>query len=337
MADRTQELTLLLKAKIAGQGALDTMSLGLDKVADKARGVGDELGRMGGSLGAGLGNLTENLLTGQDFATAATNLGAFMAGEMVQEFSGDLAAKLGSSTLVAGLAAPLAGIGTAIGGLISAAIPIGMALLPFIIIGAIVAAIAVLIFNEDIRNKVFAFVGELISNIGKFLGNIGATLLAAIGAGVDWVAKNIGPFVGGLVGAIIDGLVSLPGKIADVIASAFRNLKIDIGPFHISGTKGITIDLPTIEGPGPGGTGKTGFYPKHSQGGGWVGLEGPEIRMVGEAGPEYVIPNHALGAGSPTTVVIQIAGQTVAQVLLPLLSGELAAGLQSSAPTALRT
>jgi hypothetical protein len=332
MADRTQELTLLLKAKIAGQGALDTMSLGLDKVAEKARGVGEDLGRMGSSLGAGLGNLTENLLTGQDFGTAATNLGAFMAGEMVQEFSGDLATKLGSSTLIAGLAAPLASIGAGIGGLISAAIPIGMALLPVILIGAIIAAIAVLIFNEDIRNKVFAFIGGVIGNIGKALSGLGATLLDLVGKGITFIATNIGPFVGGLVKAIIDGLISLPGKIADVIRSAFASIKIDIGPFHIRPT-GVTIDLPKFE-TGPA-TGAAAAHPlPHSQGGGWVGLHGPEIRVVGEAGPEYVVPNHALGGrGGPTVVNIHIAGQHVASVLLPLLSGELAGEFDTAAAT----
>lgn len=332
--DRTQELTLLLRAKIAGQGAIDTLNQGLDKVADKARGVGEDLGRMGGSLKAGLGNLTENLLTGQDFGQAATNLGAFMAGEMVQEFSGSLATKLGSSTLIAGLAAPLAGIGTAIGGLISAAIPIGMALLPVIIVGAIVAAIAVLIFNEEIRNKVFAFVGEVIGNIGKFLGGLGQTLLDLVGKGIDFIAKNIGPFVGGLVKAIIDGLISLPGKIADVIRDAFANLKIDIGPFHIRST-GVTIDLPDINAPaGTTGSPHGQMSPKGSASGGWVGLSGPEIRLVGEVGPEYVVPNSALkGAGGGTPVIIQIAGQTVATVLLPLLSAELSRELDAAAPT----
>lgn len=331
--DRTQELTLLLRAKIAGQGAVDTFNVGLDKVADKARGVGEELGRMGGSLKAGLGNLTENLLTGQDFGTAATNLGAFMAGEMVQEFSGNLAAKLGSSTLIAGLAAPLAGIGTAIGGLISAAIPIGMALLPVIIIGAIVAAIAVLVFNEEIRNKVFAFVGEVIGNIGKFLGGLGKTLLDLVGKAIDFIATNIGPFVGGLVKSIIDGLISLPGKIADVIRSAFAKLDFTIGPFHITG-HGITIDLPDVNTPaGATGSPHGQMSPKGSALGGWVGLSGPEVRLVGEVGPEYVVPNSALKGMGATTVVIQIAGQTVATVLLPLLSGELAAELDAAAPT----
>ena len=49
----------------------------------------------------------------------------------------------------------------------------------------------------------------------------------------------------------------------------------------------------------PLGVGKGG----HAAGG-WVGLNGPEISLLGERGPEYVVPNHALGGmgggGGPT-------------------------------------
>jgi hypothetical protein len=34
---------------------------------------------------------------------------------------------------------------------------------------------------------------------------------------------------------------------------------------------------------------------KHA-GGGWVGLNGPELSWLGESGPEYVVPHHKLGS-----------------------------------------
>ena len=332
MTDRTQELTLLLRAKIAGQGALDTMSLGLDKVADKAAGIGRSFSGMGSALANGLGNATETLASGGGLGQAAAGLGVYMAGQLVENFGGNLIEKLGSSSLVAAISAPLAAVGTAIGGLISAAIPIGMALLPVILIGAIVAAIAVLIFNEDIRNKVFGFIGGVIDNISKALGGIGQTLLDLVGKGIDFIAKNIGPFVGGLVKAIIDGLISLPGKIADVIRQAFASLNIVIGPFHITG-HGITIDLPDINPPSPSSGAQMPAGQQHHAMGGWVGLHGPEVGLLGERGPEYIVPNSALKGMGATTVVIQIAGQTIASVLLPLLSGELAAELDAASPS----
>lgn len=336
MADRTQELTLLLRAQIKGQGIVDDFKMGLDGVAEKAHTAAERLEGMGRATAVGLGMAAGTLLTGGSLGEAAAQLGVHIAEELTETFGEQAIAKLTSSSLMATLTAPLAAVGSTIGAAISAAIPIGMALLPVILIGAIVAAIAVLIFNEDIRNKVFDFIGGVIRNIQKALGDLPATLLDLVGKGVDFVAKNIGPFVGGLVKSIVDGLVSLPGKIVDVIASAFRNLKIDIGPFHIRST-GVTIDLPDINAPGGRSTtpGSSSDY-IHGEGG-WVGLHGPELGILGDKGPEYIIPNRDLGSLGGTTVVIQIAGQTVASVLLPLLSGELAAELQAAAPTALRT
>ncbi|HEV8282349.1 MAG TPA: hypothetical protein VGQ02_10840 [Candidatus Limnocylindrales bacterium] len=331
MADRTQELTLLLRAKIAGQGALDTMSLGLDKVAEKASGIGRSFSGMGSALANGLGNATETLASGGGLGQAAAGLGVYMAGQLVENFGGNLIEKLASSSLVAAISAPLAAVGSTIGGIIAAAIPIGMALLPFILIGAIVAAIGVLIFNEEIRNKVLAFVGQVIGNIGKFLGDVGKTLLDKIGAGVDWVAKNIGPFVGGLVKAIIDGLVSLPGKIADVIRDAFRSLKIDIGPFHIRST-GVTIDLPEINLPSGVAGGKGGVT--HYQSGGWAGLKGPELAIIGEHEPELVTPLSKLGGGggglAGATIVLMIGATEVARAIIPAVSEALYYELQAA-------
>jgi hypothetical protein len=42
--------------------------------------------------------------------------------------------------------------------------------------------------------------------------------------------------------------------------------------------------------------------------GGWAGLHGPELAWLGERGPEYVIPNHALGGGgAPESLTINVA------------------------------
>lgn len=50
-------------------------------------------------------------------------------------------------------------------------------------------------------------------------------------------------------------------------------------------------------------------------GGGWVGLHGPELGWLGERGPEYVVPNSALGTGGGMQhVVVDIAiGGSVAE------------------------
>src|SRR6185369_2219095 len=125
--------------------------------------------------------------------------------ELTETFGEQAISKFTSSALLATITAPLAAVGSAIGGIIAAAIPIGMALLPVIIIGAIVAAIAVLILNEDIRNKVFGFVGGLLKWIGDALGKLGAVLGDALGAAWTFISKTVPELGGKIVGGIIDG------------------------------------------------------------------------------------------------------------------------------------
>jgi TP901 family phage tail tape measure protein len=60
-------------------------------------------------------------------------------------------------------------------------------------------------------------------------------------------------------------------------------------------------------GRGPAGVGAWEGIPGHAAGG-WVGLRGPELGLLGERGPEYVIPNHALrGGGAPESMTINVA------------------------------
>lgn len=83
--------------------------------------------------------------------------------------------------------------------------------------------------------------------IPKFIATIGS-LIGQIPALAGRLASAAVKMGGNFVSGFIRGLASLPGKIADVIRSAFRNLRIDIGPFHINAS-GVTIDLPNINLP----------------------------------------------------------------------------------------
>ncbi len=66
------------------------------------------------------------------------------------------------------------------------------------------------------------------------------------------------------------------------------------------------VDLGTISVTKGGGAGG-GFA-----NGGWVGLHGPEMAMLGERGPEYVIPNNRLGnMGNQTSIHIEINNPVV--------------------------
>lgn len=90
-------------------------------------------------------------------------------------------------------------------------------------------------------------ISGLVSRVGGFIGNIVSTFLSIPGklAGLVGRMLSLGRQI---VGGIINGLASLPGKLIDTIGAAFRNLRIDVGPFHITGS-GITIDMPNIQLP----------------------------------------------------------------------------------------
>jgi len=85
----------------------------------------------------------------------------------------------------------------------------------------------------------------LLERIGTF---VTGTLIPGIGKYGPGLLKSAGDIAGQFVKGFLDFLGTLPNKIADVIRKAFQGLKIDVGPFHISG-KGVTIDLPNIDLP----------------------------------------------------------------------------------------
>lgn len=257
-----------------------------------AKGLGDFKTDLDGSAGAAqtaadamnntFGSKMQLLLSGagaafrgfgQDLGPALTGVAsvASLGGSIAQLLPSSLLKGIGPALmgLVPALGGVLSSVGTAMGGLIAAAVPIGIAALPFILIAALVAAIAVLILNPDIRNKVFEFVGGILKWIGDGLGKLAqvlGTVASNIVSFLGGLVTNIGTIVGQIVqwflsipgklvslGAqivqnIINGLASLPGRLADAIRSAFANLRIDIGPFHISGS-GVRIDLPNIQLP----------------------------------------------------------------------------------------
>ncbi len=265
---------LLFKAQNLAGGAISDLTGDIAKVGEAGVGAAGKFASAfsgtGKSMAAALGQSVENLTTGGDLSQTLLMAGGFMAGELAQNFGEQAIEKLASSGLIAALAAPLGILGTAMGGIVAAAIPIGMAALPFILIGAIVAAVTVLIVNPEIRGKVFSFVGGLIGHIGDALGALGGVLAtvipAAFTAAFKFVTDSVIPFLANLtelwltlplrlaglgldiVRTIIGGLAGLAGQVASTVLNAFSSLHIDIGPFHISAS-GVSVDLPHIDVP----------------------------------------------------------------------------------------
>ena len=336
MASSEAQLTLVLKARDLAAGAVDKLGDKIEGVASTATRTAGRIGSafagLGGALANGVGNAVETLSSGGGLGTALLGLGTYMAGQLAEQFAGSFIERIAGSGFIAVLTAPLAAAGTAIGGLISAAIPIGMALLPVILIGALVAAIAVLIANPDIRNKVIGFVqdlvGHLVDALGTALRVLPQVIGDAFGAAWSFVVDSLLPFIlqmvelwftlparlvtlgAEIVHTIIDGLSSLPGKVADVVGNAFRSLKLDIGPFHISGG-GVTVDLPQIDVPHfAGGV-------RNFRGG---------AALVGELGPELVrlprgsdVLNHRqladqVGGGGDAFTIVGVSRAELARI-----------------------
>jgi TP901 family phage tail tape measure protein len=349
-------------AQALAQGKIGDFKVSMDEAAGATTKAAD-------TIQSGFGNQAQLVIKnfGGALAEIGTNFGPLI---------------LGFSALLPALTPIITTAGAALGGLLAAAIPVGMALLPVLLIGALVAAVAFLIANPEIVGKIAEFVGSILGAIGDFLGTLGDVFATAFGAAVDAVSGAVGQIVGfigeipgkiagffvtlvqqwvglqvkvasiildlvgqvvsfvlsipgkivGLIGAvaghfatlggriigivtgfigevvrfylalpgriaslvgtiagffvslggrivstvgrfigevvgfflsipgkivgigaeivkgIIRGMASLPGQLLDTVANAFRSLKIDIGPFHIS-SSGVQIDLPKIELP----------------------------------------------------------------------------------------
>lgn len=268
MSTSEATLTLVMRARNLAGTAVADLKTSLAGVGAAARNAGAELATAfagkGRQIANELGNVVVNVLNGQDFSQAGLALGATMAGGVVAAFGEKLIAALAGTAVVQGLLATLSALGTAIGGFIAAAIPVGMALLPALLVAALVAAVAFLVTHPELAKKILdvagSIVGGIISGLAKLpgllldvfvkaAGFVLSNTITLIGNIVTWYLSIPGKIIGlgiAIVTTIVNGLVSLPGKIADVIRTAFENLKIDVGPFHINGKTGITIDLPNI-------------------------------------------------------------------------------------------
>lgn len=270
-------VSLLFKARNLADAAVNDLAGGLKGIGDAgvgaAKKVGGAFSSLGGALANGLGNATETLAGGGGLIEASAGLGIYMAGQVVENMAGGLLEKLAGSTLIATITAPLSAIGTAAGGLIAAAVPIGMAALPALLIAALVAVVAVLIANPEIRGRVISFATGLVDTIVKGVGKLVSLLPPLLGKAVELALKAVielaklhvkifttlwldipKALIGlgaGIVRTIVNGLAGLPGAISRAIGNAFRSLKIDVGPFHITG-RGVTVDLPKIDVPNIG-------------------------------------------------------------------------------------
>lgn len=228
----TQTFTNDLEAMSGSAGSTDkafaTMDTGITQTAKKWAATAVTFGIDTGKAFAPFGPA---LLVMNQLSPALGGLlsPAKLLGGAFGSLGGKLVTKLIPSLvgLVPALGGTLAGVGTSIGGLISAAIPIGMAALPVILIAAIVAAIAILILNPDIRNKVFEVGGSIVSGIVNGAAGLIGGLLDVFGQATGAVVDAIGGFVGQVVSAIL----AIPGQVVALgvdLLTLWANIELTI-------------------------------------------------------------------------------------------------------------
>jgi hypothetical protein len=224
---------------------------------------------------------------------------ARIVGGLIGSLPGLLISGLGS--IVPAIAGGIASLGSTIGGLLAAAIPAGMALLPILLIGALIAAIALLIVNEDLRNQVFAVGGQIIQTlmdalaglagaIGTIVPQVVDTLLSIPGKVVGLIAdlfglgdksgKSMLDAIKGVLPQIVSTVLNLPGSIAGGLISGFGDLANKAAKAFLDGIAG----LPAKAGEIIGGIGDFvgGFIPKFQTGAWEVPRTGPAIVHAGE-------------------------------------------------------
>ncbi len=176
-------------------------------------------------------------------------------------------------------------------------------------------------FAGTVLHNVVTWVGRVIGVIGEFVDNISKNkpIMDGLKTVVGLIAKGFG-YVTDAVGFTIDKIAELIDWIVKAI-DWLGKLDLHIGSGGSNGNDPVGDFLASLVNNGKAA-------------GGWVGLHGPEVALVGERGPEYVVPNHALGSlGGNQTIVLMIDGKEVAGAVVPAVSKQMYYELTRSSAT----
>lgn len=201
------------------QGAVDGFNEGIDGLAT------DQAAEKMKSPTEAAARLTQHFVTfmqdvGGPFAgtmapvlMTLNNLGPALGGllkpsRLLGGVFGALAGKLaaGAAGLVPAIGGAFATAGSAVGGFFTTAAGAVIAAWPLVLLALVVAAIALLLTNPEIREKALEIGGAIVKAIGDALGAIAGVVGAAVGAAVDAVA--------GAAEAIIGFIAAIPGRVA---------------------------------------------------------------------------------------------------------------------------
>jgi hypothetical protein len=333
VASANAELNLILRARDLASGTVSSLGdtvrdVGpkLDTVTGKAERLRAKLERTFDKkaykrFASTFGNLVSDLLTGGDIQTTLTNFAANFVGvgiaagtSFVLGMGGNLVKKIGGSALWATISGTLGALGSSIGAFIAAAIPVGMALMPALLLAALGAAIIYLVNNPQIVHKAIAVAGGIIKGVVAGLATLGAKL-----AGIFSAAFN------GVLGIVVRAVANIIGAIQGVISWVKRALAW-LGTLADANRKeGLAIVGRSNER----GDYSGGRVPGHAAGG-WAGLHGPELAILGEKGPEYVMSNREVrGSSNPNYELVAVGKRDLAR----MIDEQLYFTLRRAAPT----
>jgi hypothetical protein len=270
MADT--ELTLIMQARNLASGAVNELSGSLDKAA----GHGSRLSGIFGKLKGGVSLLGSAF----EFAMGPAHL---LIGALLKATGADKVLAQAIQDVVTKLAVALAPtIAVVVAWLqrVIAKVQVGVA------------------HNQPLINQITAFVGGVLS-----------TLITALSRTVDFIGRVVGVITGSK--PAMDFLRAVVGQIAiafQTMTSAIQGTINKVAQLiswvrDLIGfiTKAIDwlkkLDIAT-KSQGQFGPRAPGQRVPGSAEGGWAGLRGPELRMLGERGPEYVTPTHQLSGPS---------------------------------------
>jgi hypothetical protein len=146
-------------------------------------------------------------------------------------------------------------------------------------------------------NTTSGAMAKITAKIDAAKDKIGAFLLPVFEAIVSFLADDFIPWIGTVADAIKPATDAVGGFLSNVLAGirAFQHLASLTSSKKrvmetISGYQGAMQPSPSTRGYAEGG---------------WVGLRGPELAMVGERGPEYIVPNGGgTGIGAHTHPIV---------------------------------
>jgi phage-related protein len=131
-------------------------------------------------------------------------------------------------------------------------------------------------------NAIKPFIVSVTETLGPYIKELFTWLSGKGGAGLQKVMVDVAT----VLGMAFTGLGIVIKAIVDSIEWIIKHAKE-----AIEWLKGIGAN----QGVNQGGVAVPYIPPPHASGG-WVGMNGPELALVGERGPEYIVPNDRLGS-----------------------------------------